>query len=217
MNNFDINQISKFKITPLGIEQYSQLTVEEWKNLGAYIGSAARSMAFVIGDWIMYGNTLLGTAGEGQDYPQADALKLATNCTGIDIPTLESYAHVARKLPLECRSERLSWEHHKVIARIPHEEREQWINLCHAEQDAGRHITVRRLRKSINLGRLATDKDLEPDNSDKGIENHITFVNRLSVWWRHMQDDLFLSKSTYEQRQALKRDLEPVVNIYNQL
>ena len=32
-----------------------------------------------------------------------------------------------------------------------------------------------------------------------------------------MQGDLFLSKSTYEQRQALKRDLEPVVNIYNQL
>lgn len=80
MNNFDINQISKFKITPLGIEQYSQLTLEEWKNLGAYIGSAARSMAFVIGDWIMYGNTLLGVVGEGQDCPQADALKLATNC-----------------------------------------------------------------------------------------------------------------------------------------
>jgi hypothetical protein len=32
-----------------------------------------------------------------------------------------------------------------------------------------------------------------------------------------MQGDLFLSKSTHEQRQALKRDLEPVVNIYNQL
>lgn len=86
MNNFDLNQISKFKTTPLGIEQYSQLTVEEWKNLGACIGSAARSMAFVIGDWIMYGNTLLGVVGEGQDRPQADTLKLATDSTGIDIP-----------------------------------------------------------------------------------------------------------------------------------
>jgi hypothetical protein len=217
MNNFDINQITKFKITPLGIEQYSQLTVEEWKNLGAYIGSAARSMAFVIGDWIMYGNTLLGTVGEGQDCPQSDTLKLATECTGIDIKTLESYAHVARKLPMECRSERLSWEHHKVIAKIPHHERTQWIDLCHAEQDVGRHVTVRRLRKSLNLGRLATDKDLEPDRSDNGIENHLPFVNRLVVWWKRMQADRFLADATPEQRETLKRDLEPIISIYNQL
>jgi hypothetical protein len=32
-----------------------------------------------------------------------------------------------------------------------------------------------------------------------------------------MQEDLFMSKATFEQRQAMKRDLEPIVNIYNQL
>ena len=92
-----------------------------------------------------------------------------------------------------------------------------WINTCVVEENSGRHMMLRRLRKSINLGGIATPADLEPDPSDKGIENHLTYVNRLAVWWRHMQGDLFLSKSTYEQRQALKRDLEPVVNINNQL
>ena len=32
-----------------------------------------------------------------------------------------------------------------------------------------------------------------------------------------MQDDRFLASATHEQRQALKRDLEPIINIYNQL
>jgi hypothetical protein len=217
MNHFMTEPISKFKITRLGLEQNSPLNMEEWQNLGAYLGSAARSMAFVIGDWVIFGNTLMGTAGQGADFPQTNILVIAAACTGLDIPTLEDYAHVSRKVPIEWRNERLSWEQHRVIAKLPPNDRLQWINTCVVEENSGRHMTLRRLRKSINLGRIATPADLEPDPADKGIENHLTYVNRLSVWWRHMQGDLFLSKSTYEQRQALKRDLEPVVNIYNQL
>jgi hypothetical protein len=217
MNHFITEPISKFKITPMGLAQTSPLNMEEWQNLGAYLGSAARSMAFVIGDWLMFGNTLLGTAGQGADCPQTNILEIAAACTGLDIPTLEAYAHVSRNVPIEWRNERLSWEQHRVIAKLPPNDRLQWINTCVVEEDCGRRMTLRRLRKSINLGRIATPADLEPDPSDKGIENHLTYVNRLAVWWRHMQGDLFLSKSTYEQRQAIKRDLEPVVNIYNQL
>ena len=45
----------------------------------------------------------------------------------------------------------------------------------------------------------------------------IPFVNRLVLWWRHMQDERFLTRASREQRNALKRDLEPVVRIYHQL
>ena len=217
MNQFVTDPISKFKITRMGLEQNSPLNLEEWQNLGAYLGSAARSMAFVIGDWLMYGSTLLGTAGQGIDSPQTNLLEIAATCTGLDIPTLEAYAHVSRNVPIEWRNERLSWEQHRVIAKLPPNARPQWINACVTEEESGHRMTLRRLRKSINLGRIATHADLEPDPADKGIENHLTYVNRLAVWWRHMQGDLFLSKASYEQRQALKRDLEPVVNIYNQL
>jgi hypothetical protein len=78
-------------------------------------------------------------------------------------------------------------------------------------------MSTRRLRKSLNLGRIATEKDLEPDDADKGIDNHIPFVNRLSVWWKRMKANRFLDTATDEQREALKRDLEPIVTIYNQL
>ncbi len=78
-------------------------------------------------------------------------------------------------------------------------------------------MSSRRLRKSLNLGRIATDKDLEPDESDRGIDNHIPFVNRLSAWWKRMRGNRFLDTSTDAQREVLKRNLEPVVEIYNQL
>jgi len=49
------------------------------------------------------------------------------------------------------------------------------------------------------------------------VENHISFVHRLTLWWKRMQADQFHINPTYEQKQALKRDLEPIVSIYDQL
>ena len=148
------------------------------------------------------------------DHP---SYQLALKATGLDLSTLQNYAYVSRSIPYSLRSERLSWEHHRLLAKLPDGDIQDWIATCVAEDDAGRRMSTRRLRKSLSLGRVATDADLEPDPADKGIENHIPFVNRLALWWRHMQEKRFLAGATYEQRQALKRDLEPVVNIYNQL
>jgi hypothetical protein len=36
-------------------------------------------------------------------------------------------------------------------------------------------------------------------------------------WWKRMQGNRFLADATDEQKAALKRDLEPVISIYNQL
>jgi hypothetical protein len=58
---------------------------------------------------------------------------------------------------------------------------------------------------------------MKPESADKGVDNHIPFVNRLAPWWRKRQEERFLAKATREQRLALKRDLQPVVDIYNQL
>jgi hypothetical protein len=49
---------------------------------------------------------------------------------------------------------------HQCVDRL------QWINTCVVEENSGRHMTLRRLRKSINLGRIATPADLEPDPAD---------------------------------------------------
>ena len=208
---------TKVKISPLGLQASSKLTGDEWAAMAPLLGNAARALAFIIGDWLVYGDDLFGVDSPPNRHISAALYEKAATDTGLDIPTLQIYAFVSRRVPHRLRSERLSWEHHKVLAKMSETEQAEWIQTCHAEEDSGRRMTLRRLRKSILLGRIATPSDLEPDESDKGVENHIPFVNRLSLWWRHMQEDRFLVSATYEQRQALKRDLEPVVNIYNQL
>jgi hypothetical protein len=142
---------------------------------------------------------------------------MAIAATGLDLSTLQNYAYVSRSVPISLRNERLSWEHHRIIAKLPEPDQRHWIDACVSEENSGRRMSTRRLRKSLNLGRVATDGDLAPDEADKGIDNHIPFVNRLSVWWKRMSQNHFLDNATREQREALKRDLEPVVTIYNQL
>ena len=208
----------KVRIRPVGMEITSELSIDEWSQLADPIGNASRSVAFIIGDWLIHGEKAFrGKQNTSTSRIASKKYHLALANTGLDLTTLQNYAYVCRKVPLATRSEQLSWEHHKVLAKLPPLDQQVWIERCHEEMKTGNPISTRRLRKSISLGRLATPDDLEPDPADKGIENHIPFVNRLVGWWRGMQDDEFLTKATPEQRDALKRDLAPVVEIYEQL
>jgi hypothetical protein len=207
----------KVTISPVGLRITSELSFEEWSELATAIGQAARSIAFIVGDWLVYGQSLFGADGFPDKRVDGTSYQLAIAATGLDLSTLQNYAYVSRSIPYSLRTERLSWEHHRLVAKLPDDGKRDWIEACVAEEEAGRRMTTRRLRKSLNLGRIATDKDLEPEEADKGIENHLPYVNRISVWWKRMQRDRFLATATDEQREALKRDLEPVVAIYQQL
>jgi hypothetical protein len=207
----------KVTISPVGLRITSELSFEEWSELATAIGQAARSIAFIVGDWLVYGQSLFGTDGFPDKRVDSASYQLAVAATGLDLSTLQNYAYVSRSIPYSLRTERLSWEHHRLVAKLPDDGKRDWIEACVAEEEAGRRMTTRRLRKSLNLGRIATAEDLEPQEADKGIENHLPYVNRISVWWKRMQRDRFLATATDEQREALKRDLEPVVAIYQQL
>lgn len=207
----------KVTITRTGLCIDSELSFQEWSELAESIGSAARSIGFIVGDWLVYGQSLFGTEGFPEKRVDPASYELAVAATGLDLSTLQNYAYVSRSIPYSRRTEHLSWEHHRLLAKLPDADQERWIDTCVAEGRAGRRVSTRRLRKSLNLGRVATDADMEPEPADKGIDNHIPFVNRLVGWWRRMQQDRFLDNASPEEREALKRDLEPVISIYDQL
>ncbi len=208
----------KVKISPVGMEISGELGIDEWCQLASPIGNASRSVAFVIGDWLIHGEKTFEAERDNTSTGRiaSDKYHLALANTGLDLSTLQNYAYVSRKVPLATRSEQLSWEHHKVLAKLPPLDQQMWIERCHEELKAGNPVSTRRLRKSIALGRLATVDDLKPDPADRGIKNHIPFVNRLVTWWKHLQDKDYLDNATRQQREALKRDLQPVVEIYKQ-
>jgi hypothetical protein len=48
---------SKFVITPTGIQFNEELSYDEWIQMANDLGRAERSIGFVIGDWINYGES----------------------------------------------------------------------------------------------------------------------------------------------------------------
>jgi hypothetical protein len=214
---------SKVTLSDLGLDVNSPLTHEEWRDIGRHIGQAMRSAAFVIGDWLVYGEGRDAQITFWPDIPEADEVSPrlyneAVELTGMDRTTLHVYAHVARNVPRLLRNKALSWEHHKKIAKVKDgAEKARWLKLASDKQVAGDPVSTRRLARSIEAGRLLSVSELESSDDDQGIENVHPYVNRICAFWGKLRRGGWLKTATPDKRAALKRDLEPVVAIYNEL
>lgn len=205
----------KISVTRTGLRIGGELSLEEWCKLGEGIGSLVSTVAFAIGDWLVYGEDNFGAeAGPRRRVPSA-LYHETVGATGLDLTTLHNYAYVARRVRRETRTDRLSWEHHKILAKLPPGRQTEWIATCIAEEEAGRRVSTRRLRKSLTIGRLATAADMEPANHAPAAYDHVKLVKSLCGWWKRLQASDFLVHATREQRLAMKRDFAPVVRIFD--
>jgi len=200
MNTLAIHD-PKFAITPTGIEFHQALSYAEWNDLGQKLAPIGKSIGFILGDWINYGEKEFGKKYE-------DALE----STGIPYQTLANYAYVARKVNFSCRQENLGFEHHAVVAKLKPDEQEHWL-----EMSKDHALSVRRLRKSINYGRLATEEEVEGDPADRGHVTYLALLNRLRRWWKRETGKLPVDEWDDDRREGLKRDFKLVLEIYESL
>ena len=218
---------SKITLTRTGLHISDDLSFEEWQSMAARFGAAMSSAAFVIGDWLVYGEDhfrgqqrLPGFENEsiGTRRVAAEIYNEALRLTGLDRSTLITYAYVARRVPASLRNEDLSWEHHKAVAKLDESGQQRWLQIAidHADSVFGA-VPTRRLRKSIIAGRLLTPKEMLIDPADRGRLNHIPFLNRLNAWWWQMKENGWLKRATREQKETLVRDLNLVTRIIKEL
>lgn len=136
----------KVTMTPLGLEVHEDLTAEEWCDIGARIGTAMRSIAFVVGDWLVYGEGRDGKRMFWPDTPEHDTIphhlyEKASQLTGMDISTLHNHAYVARHVPRSLRNEKLAWEHHKKVAKLKDDsEKASWLRIAAKGSRSGRRM-----------------------------------------------------------------------------
>lgn len=201
MNTLAIND-PKFTITPTGIEFHQDLDFNEWDDLGRKLSPIGKSIGFIIGDWINYGEKRWG-----EKYGEALAR------TGLAYQTLLNYAHVARKVQFSCRQEKLGFEHHAVVAKLKSPEDQQyWLDMAVKHK-----LGKRRLQKSINFGRLATEEEVQGDPSDRGYVTYLALLNRLRRWWKREIGKAPVDEWDEERREVLKRDFRLVLEIYEAL
>jgi hypothetical protein len=203
-----------YSLSPLGLNIEGEIGFDEWRNIASNIGTALRSAAFCIGDWLVYGEDKWGKqlALAGMDAPRgqvtSEAYTEAMALTGLDLSTLRTYASVCRTIPLAERDPRLSFEHHKALAPIPAPKRPEWLALVSAQTAP---VSVRKLRASIRISggdrpRLASPDELLSRPQAVGRDNYIPHLQRLST-------TLFktIPGMTANQRMALKADTAQLV------
>ena len=173
----------------------------DWQTLGHRLARIGRSVGLLLGDWINFGEHAYG-----------EKYKDALAATNLDYQTLANYSYVARKVEFSVRAENLPFDHHLVVAKLKPEEQKKWLGIAE-EQTLG----YRRLRTSINAGRVVTEKEMKPDPADKGQTFYLLFINRLCQWFAKRTEHDPVEKWTPELRAMLKRHLQPVVNIFNTL
>jgi hypothetical protein len=193
---------AKFTMSRCGIEFHGDLSFEEWESIGEKLGDAERSIGFMIGDWINYGESRYG-----EKYNDAIA------CTGLEYQTLMNYAWVARKVEISARAENLTFRHHQAVAKLKDpEEQKHWLEM--AEKHA---LSYRRLQKSINFGRIATEKEVEGDPADRGYVTYLALLNRIRRWWARETQKAPVDEWDEDRRQGLKKDFKLILDIYEAL
>jgi len=191
----------KFSITPTGIQFHQDLSYSEWDELGQKLSPIGKSIGFIIGDWINYGQK-----NYGEKYDEALAR------TGIAYQTLRNYAYVASRVSLSCRQDNLGFEHHAVVAKLKPDEQEHWLEMTKEH-----NLSVRRLRKSINFGRLATEDEVQGDPADRGYVTYLALLNRLRRWWKRETSKAPVDEWDEDRREGLKKDFKLVLDIYEAL
>jgi hypothetical protein len=192
----------KFSITPTGIEFNEELSFDEWDSLGQKLAPIGKSIGFIIGDWINYGEARYGAKYD-------EALKR----TGLAYKTLRNLSYVSRKVELSLRKDNLDWCKHETVAKLKtNDEKEFWLGMAEKHD-----LSVRRLRKSINFGRLATEEEVQGDPADKGVITHLALINRLIRWWKHTTANDPVDQWDEEQRENVKKDFKLILDIYEAL
>jgi hypothetical protein len=212
----------KVTVTEVGLQFHDRLTDEEWTDLGHRIGRVVKASMFMVGDWLIHREEELGGGKHGGDRRSIDAkgrpdeikerYEVAKRITGLAIDTLEWAARVCRAVPTKLRRRNLNFEHHKIVAKYDEATQDKWLKLAE-NHDMGK----RRLARSIEAGRVLSPKELEPDPNDKPIETFCVWVNRICGLHRRFIDAGYIAEASREKKEAMRRDLRPVVDIYEEL
>lgn len=131
-------------VTPTSLKLPADLALGEWLRCGKMLARISAGVQWWIGDWLVYGEE----RSWGEKYSQA------LDETSFDYGTLRNMASVSRKVGLSLRNDRLSWNHHRMVADLEPEAQKRWLARAVAGDD-GKQWSYRRLRLEIKSRALA--------------------------------------------------------------
>lgn len=109
-------------LTVVGSGELDGLSETEWEEHGRSLVAAVSRTCWDIGDWLNYAETAWG-----------ERYRRASEITGLAEQTLRNYAMVARRFQMSRRRYKLSFQHYALVAAIPEEAADMWLQVAQAE------------------------------------------------------------------------------------
>jgi predicted transcriptional regulator len=139
-------QGASFNPTELKLE--AGLPEGDWMEIGRALAHVRESAHFWLGDWIEYGRKTYGIQ---------TTLDLAKQATGLSENTLRNAAMCARRYAPEHRKPALSYMHHFIVIKYPHDVRDKALNEA---SELG--LTTRQTVKAAEAIRPTKKKEPRP-------------------------------------------------------
>lgn len=157
-----------------GLRLPTNLSFEGWSRIGRQMFVISDSSAWWWGDWLVFGE---------RRYP--DRYRRAITQTNLDYQTLRNYAWVARRFSTPRRRERLSFQHHVVVAALP--EAEQDKLLAAAEEHGWSRNELRRQVRQRDQPSAAADRavyhlSVDADRQQRWQQAAVRVNEQLTDW-----------------------------------
>jgi hypothetical protein len=164
------------------------------------LAAVETACAFGVGDLT---NFLIGMKGQ-------DLFGIA-RATGISASDLRRTSITCSRIPYELRDEQLHFDFHAEAAKSRADSPHEWLQLASKEG-----LDRRSLKRSVELGRLATDEDFEriEEENDGGTRTFGGAVNRISVFNGELERAGYYDQRDPEALYELAHDLEPAVRVW---
>lgn len=144
-------QAYDYRMTEIGLDPES-LSLDEanWDKLGQLLFRFDKSIQWLIGDWLTY--------GEANKWGETE--KIAQQM-GYEVKTLYDYKYVAQNVNFSVRTENLSFGHHKLVANLEPEEQQYWLQKA----EFGDLDEATQTSKSWSISRLRDEMKGESEES----------------------------------------------------
>ncbi len=189
-----LTTLPKCSASLVGLRFDEEISFEEWLAVGRQLVLLSESVQWLIGDWINWGH----------DRWEQLRYKVALESLPYAYGSLANMSYVAQRIEFSRRREKLSFAHHQEVAMLDRKKQSEFLTRAEKEQWSRAD-----LREAIRKSEAEFPPE-KPVKMDMGPYAHAT---KLHLWLVSQN----LESWPDDQREFWKRELEPIVEIFQRL
>jgi N6-adenosine-specific RNA methylase IME4 len=141
-------------LSRVGLQFESQLTAEQWQEIGLHLEQFSGSSQWWLGDWLLHGE---GKAEWGGMYDQVvDEFEEKYQTAAIA-------KHVAKEFDFLRRRKKLPWGHHREVAGLEVDQQDELLDWAEDSGEDGKPVTRKQLRDKVREIRKAARISATPE------------------------------------------------------